>query len=49
VVGAVGFVLMLPFSIGWYGPEHPLSFVLGALVVVLAARARAEPASAGAP
>ncbi len=32
VVGAVGFVLLLPFSLDWYGPEHPLSFVLGALV-----------------
>jgi hypothetical protein len=32
LVGAVGFVLLLPFSIDWYGPEHPLSFVLGAVV-----------------
>jgi hypothetical protein len=32
VVGAVGFVLLLPFSLDWYGPEHPLSFALGALV-----------------
>lgn len=37
LVGAAGFVLLLPFSLDWYGPEHPLSFVLGALVV---ARAR---------
>jgi hypothetical protein len=40
VVGAIGFVLMLPFSIDWYGPEHPLSFVLGALVVAGARRLR---------
>jgi hypothetical protein len=32
VVGAIGFVLMIPFSLDWYGPEHPLSFVIGALV-----------------
>jgi hypothetical protein len=32
VVGAVGFVLLLPFSLDWYGPEHPLSFALGAAV-----------------
>jgi MYXO-CTERM domain-containing protein len=40
VVGAIGFVLMLPFSIDWYGPEHPLSFVLGAVVVAGAGRLR---------
>jgi hypothetical protein len=40
VVGAVGFVLLLPFSLDWYGPEHPLSFVLGALVVGIAGRLR---------
>lgn len=40
VVGAVGFVLLLPFSLDWYGPEHPLSFVLGALVVGGAGRLR---------
>ena len=33
VIGAVGFLLLLPFSLDWYGPEHPLSFALGALVV----------------
>jgi hypothetical protein len=33
--GAAGFVLLLPFSLDWYGPEHPLSFALGALVVAL--------------
>jgi hypothetical protein len=32
VIGAIGFVAMIPFSLDWYGPEHPLSFVLGALV-----------------
>jgi hypothetical protein len=40
VVGAVGFVLLLPFSLDWYGPEHPISFVLGALVVGFAGRLR---------
>jgi hypothetical protein len=40
VVGAAGFVLLLPFSLDWYGPEHPLSFVLGALVVGIAGRLR---------
>jgi len=40
VVGAIGFVLLLPFSLDWYGPEHPLSFVLGALVVGIAGRLR---------
>jgi len=40
VVGAVGFLLLLPFSIDWYGPEHPFSFVLGALVVGAADRLR---------
>jgi hypothetical protein len=38
VVGLVGFVALLPFSLDWYGPEHPLSFVLGALVVARAGR-----------
>jgi hypothetical protein len=33
LVGAIGFILLLPFSIDWYGPEHPLSFALGAVVV----------------
>jgi hypothetical protein len=36
VLGIVSFVLLLPFSLDWYGPEHPLSFVLGAGVVLLA-------------
>jgi hypothetical protein len=40
VVGVVGFVLLLPFSLDWYGPEHPISFVLGALVVGIAGRLR---------
>jgi hypothetical protein len=31
-VGAVGFFALLAFSFDWYGPEHPLSFALGALV-----------------
>jgi len=33
-VAALGFVALLPFSLDWYGPEHPLSFVLGAAVVL---------------
>jgi hypothetical protein len=40
VLGAIGFLALLPFSFDWYGPEHPLSFVLGALVVVAADRLR---------
>jgi hypothetical protein len=36
VLGIVSFVLLLPFSLDWYGPEHPLSFLLGAGVVLLA-------------
>jgi hypothetical protein len=31
-IGVAGFVLLLPFSFDWYGPEHPLSFALGAVV-----------------
>jgi hypothetical protein len=31
-VAALGLVALLPFSIDWYGPEHPLSFALGAAV-----------------
>jgi hypothetical protein len=38
LVGALGFVLLLPFSLDWYGPEHPLSFALGAMVVACAGR-----------
>jgi hypothetical protein len=34
-------VLLLPFSLDWYGPEHPLSFVLGAAVVARRARVSA--------
>jgi hypothetical protein len=48
VVGAVGFVLLLPFSLDWYGPEHPLSFVLGALVVGIAGRLRGRQPFEGA-
>jgi hypothetical protein len=40
VLGAIGFLALLPFSFDWYGPEHPLSFVLGALVVAAADRLR---------
>ena len=40
LVGALGFLALLPFSIDWYGPEHPFSFVLGALVVGAADRMR---------
>jgi hypothetical protein len=36
--GVVGFLALMPFSIDWYGPEHPLSFVLGAAVVACAGR-----------
>jgi hypothetical protein len=32
VIGAIGFLLMIPFSLDWYGPEHPLSFAIGALL-----------------
>jgi hypothetical protein len=39
-IGAAAFVLLLPFSLDWYGPEHPLSFALGFGVVRFAARAR---------
>ena len=49
VVGAVGFVLLLPFSLDWYGPEHPLSFVLGAAVVAGADRLRGRHAVGGTP
>jgi hypothetical protein len=38
VIGAISFLLLLPFSLDWYGPEHPLSFVLGAVVVARAGR-----------
>ena len=38
-VAALGFFALLPFSLDWYGPEHPLSFVLGAAVVLGATRA----------
>jgi hypothetical protein len=44
LLGAVSFVLLIPFSLDWYGPEHPLSFVLGALVVARARRGRTRPA-----
>jgi hypothetical protein len=37
-VAAAGFVLLLPFSLDWYGPEHPLSFALGYAVAVSCAR-----------
>jgi hypothetical protein len=48
VVGAIGFVLLLPFSLDWYGPEHPLSFVLGALVAGRAGRLRGRQPFGGA-
>ena len=34
VLGAISFLLLIPFSLDWYGPEHPLSFALGAGVVM---------------
>jgi hypothetical protein len=43
VLGAVGFALLLPFSLDWYGPEHPLSFALGAAVCLRASRSRLGP------
>jgi hypothetical protein len=43
VVGAIGFLLLLPFSLDWYGPEHPLSFALGYACAV--SWARIVPAS----
>jgi hypothetical protein len=33
-IGLIGGIVLLPFSLDWYGPEHPLSFMLGAAVVV---------------
>jgi hypothetical protein len=33
-LGIVGFVALLPFSIGWLEIEHPLAFALGATVVL---------------
>jgi hypothetical protein len=37
-MGLAGGIVLLPFSLDWYGPEHPLSFVLGAAVVLWASR-----------
>jgi hypothetical protein len=47
VVGAIGFLLMLPFSLDWYGPEHPLSFVIGALVARLTITRKSHAERAG--
>jgi hypothetical protein len=49
VLGAVSFLLLLPFSLDWYGPEHPLSFMLGAAVAWWAQRPARSAASASAP
>ena len=49
LIGAVSFVLLLPFSLDWYGPEHPLSFALGALVVAGAGRVRRRRHAVGRP
>jgi hypothetical protein len=43
VVGAIGFLAMIPFSLDWYGPEHPLSFVIGALVARTRCRRASRP------
>jgi hypothetical protein len=40
VLGAISFLLLIPFSLDWYGPEHPLSFVLGAAVAASRSPAR---------
>lgn len=49
LIGVVSFVLLLPFSLDWYGPEHPLSFALGALVVAGAGRVRRRRHAVGRP
>jgi len=33
-IGLVGLVVLVPFSFDWYGPEHPLSFFIGAVVAL---------------
>jgi hypothetical protein len=43
-VGLLGLVVLLPFSIDWYGPEHPLSFALGAgVAAIIAGRGVRDP------
>jgi hypothetical protein len=36
-IALFGLVVLLPFSLDWYGPEHPLSFALGAAVTAIIA------------
>jgi hypothetical protein len=48
VIGAISFLLLLPFSLDWYGPEHPLSFALGAAVAA-SRRAGRSAGSGSAP
>jgi hypothetical protein len=33
-IGLVGLIVLVPFSFDWYGPEHPLSFFIGAAVAL---------------
>jgi len=43
-VALLGLVLLLPFSIDWYGPEHPLSFAMGAgVAAIIAGRGVRDP------
>jgi hypothetical protein len=44
VISVFGLVVLLPFSLGWYGPEHPLSFGLGAgVAAIIASRGVRDP------
>jgi hypothetical protein len=36
-IALLGLVVLIPFSFDWYGPEHPLSFALGAAVTAIIA------------
>jgi hypothetical protein len=36
-IALFGLLVLLPFSLDWYGPEHPLSFALGAAVTAMIA------------
>lgn len=38
--GLLGIAGLLPLSFGWYGLEHPISYVLGATVAAIAIRRR---------
>lgn len=39
-VGLVGLVVVIPFSFGWYGVEHPLAWAIGATVTWVVVRRR---------